>query len=276
MVDFENLPQRPEPFFTEATRQQLRSRKPQRRRGLVRQWRRRPIRAHRNERRPQGACAGRSQRPRHDHAVLVGQSRPDRAVTRFYFDGETQPRFEVPLADLFTRQDAAVRPGVLVHQRNRRQPLLSAALRQLAQDHDRGEGRADRSLLRNRLSHLSGGNAPSRRSIRNRPAIGRTCRRKVAQALSNPETGSGARRIPMAHLSPDDSARRDAEHARGARRKGRLRVVRPGARYAREPETGTIRCALRTPIGFCFSTSVSTARRASRPRWATSSAPARA
>jgi hypothetical protein len=100
MVDFDNLAQRPEPFFTEATassydRQSHKGGEAWFANGDVGQY----VRTETNDGRKEHVLAD-LKGPGTVTRFWSANPR-SRAVTRFYFDGQTKARLELPLADLF-------------------------------------------------------------------------------------------------------------------------------------------------------------------------------
>ena len=112
---------------------------------------------------------------------------PDRTnTTRFYFDGEVEPRLELPLADLFKGLPTPFSgPDFSYISGYGRKPLLPSPLRHIAQDHRRRAARkADQALLRDRIPDLRRRSA--RRDVRsgesNRLGENRDGRRRQARA----------------------------------------------------------------------------------------------
>jgi hypothetical protein len=127
---------------------ELRPREPQgqRQRVVVRQPRRRPVRPHGIERRPEGTRPGRSQGARRRHPLLVGQ--PGQGEYRpVLLRRRGLPPTSAPARSALPGRRRAFRAGLLLYQRNGRQPLLPPPLRHGAQDHGRGNGPAAPALL---------------------------------------------------------------------------------------------------------------------------------
>ena len=205
MADFENLAERPEPFFKQATASSYDRESHKGGGGLVRQRRRRPIRAHGDERRPQGARAGRSRRARR-RSRGSGRPIPDTAnVVRFYFDGETTPRHRASAGRLCSGAPTPFGPVfsyISGTGGNLYFPLPYARSLKITIEETE---RAAPALLRNRLSHLRA--RDSGRDVRSEPGRGdgRTCRPDGAGCWPprRQRARVDANRRPMAERPPD-------------------------------------------------------------------------
>ncbi len=185
MVDLENLAVRPEPFFKQA--QASSYDRDSHNRGEAWFANRDVGQYVRTETTANG-------RREHVLADLKGpgtvtrfwSANPDRTnTTRFYFDGEAEPRLALPLADLFKGLATPFWTGFLLRQRYGREPLLPPPLRRIAQDHRRRAARKpDPALLRDRIPDLRRRSA--RRDVRsrerNRLGENRGARRRQARA----------------------------------------------------------------------------------------------
>ena len=200
---------------------------------------------------------------RHDHPLLVGEPRLGEHRAVLFRRRERSRASKLPLAELFTGdsgRSARIFPTSA-------EPAATSTFRcptPLAQDHDRGEGQAGPALLRNRISHLRGGHP--RRDVRSRPGRRDWAgpRPRTARALTSPKPAPAPAGTPNGRSERlTVAARRDARHAPDCRGKSRLRVVRPGARDAREPEMGRSHARPQRLSHSCCSTSISTANGAS-------------
>ena len=161
-----------------------------------------------------------------------------RAVTRFYFDGETRPRFELPLAELFTGRTPPFDPVfsyISGTGGNLYFPLPYAnSLKITIEEKDR----TGRPLLRNRISHLRGRNrrrdvrSKSGRQLGGRANPNRTSAFTARNRLRRPATPNGSRY----RLTIQPGETQSVPEVLGE--KAVFQWSARGARYAREPEMG--------------------------------------